>query len=276
MFNKKEDQVFEYAFGDLNARESQIFEAGLLKDEVNAEEAKFLQSIKSDLVSFRDIPEMQYSKERLRDAILGQGLKPTRPGLPWLNLILAPGAAACVFALGYILMNGTSHKAPTLIGTPNVADASKSGGPKLPTQKLTKPEPIVAFNSKPKNSVEDVYTVPPDPSPAVGSRFIPEVAHYSVKKNIKHPKAPIIMVATNTAARTSTEIVGDAVSSAALVGGGMTGAAFDSEKDTLSDPSKPIVDTSNTLILIDKDQDSGVGAPVATEVNDTKNVIIGG
>ena len=93
MFNNKEDKLFEYAFGDLNSRDAQIFEAGLLKDDEIAEQAKFLQSLKGDLASFRDIPEMQYSKERLRDAILGQGLKPTRPGLPWLNMILAPGAA---------------------------------------------------------------------------------------------------------------------------------------------------------------------------------------
>ena len=186
-------------------------------------------------------------------------------------MILAPGAAACVFALGYILLNGTSQKAPTLLGTPNVADASKSGGPKLPAQKLTKPSAVIATNTDKGVGVPDVRAT--TSHRASSDR---EVAHYSVKKNIKHPKAPMIMVAANTAGLTSTELVSNAVTSAALVGGGMTGAAFDGSNDKLEDFSKPIVDTSNTLILIDKEQDSGVGASVATEVNDTKNVIIGG
>ena len=132
MFEKKEDKLFEYAFGDLDAHDAQVFEASLLKDDASAEELKFLQSIKGDLMSFRDIPEMQYSKERLRDAILGQGLKPSRPSLPWLNWVLAPGALACTFALGYVLMNGTSHKEPVLVGSNLGANSSKGVGLVLP------------------------------------------------------------------------------------------------------------------------------------------------
>lgn len=267
MFNKKEDKVFEYAFGDLSAREAQIFEAGLLKDDATAEEAKFLQSIKGDLASFRDIPEMQYSKERLRDAILGQGLKPSKPSLPWLNMVLAPGAMVCVFALGYVLMNGTSRKAPVIIGTPTVADSSKGVGLKSPAPKLEKPTPTVADNNDKSGfpDVKDSHWAYDDSAGSARSIVVRSVAK-------KHSRTSGMMVSRTI------DIVGPPAGimkpfAAASSGGS---ASFEGASDALADPSKPIVDTNNTLILIDKDQDSGVGAPVATEVNDSKNVIIGG
>ena len=40
--------------------------------------------------------------------------------------------------------------------------------------------------------------------------------------------------------------------------------------------AEPLPSVDATMIMINNDQDSGVGAPVATEVNDTKNVVIGG
>ena len=265
MFNKKEDKVFEYAFGDLSAREAQIFEAGLLKDDATAEEAKFLQSIKGDLASFRDIPEMQYSKERLRDAILGQGLKPSKPSLPWLNMVLAPGAMVCVFALGYVLMNGTSRKAPVVIGTsPQMANNSFKG-PQLPVQKLEAPTPFVADKGHERTEIPAVRDID-------GSTGHKMIVMSFAKSRVKHSRTSGMMVSRTI------DIVGPPADimkpfAAASSGGS---ASFESANDALADPSKPIVDTNNTLILIDKDQDSGVGAPVATEVNDSKNVIIGG
>jgi hypothetical protein len=278
MFEKKEDKLFGYAFGDLDAHDAQVFEASLLKDEASAEEVKFLQSMKGDLASFRDIPEMQYSKERLRHAILGQGLKPSRPGFPWLNWILAPGAAACVLALGYVMMNGTSRKDPTLIGTPMIA-SNPGVGLKLPEQKLEKPAPIVATKSEPKSG-EMQWTSISDRFPKV-TRFVEQGPRKSRRQQSKENRKESPMLAVNTGLKTPIYKASDSVkSSVAVTGGagvaGSGGAGSPTAIMEATMKSEPTASLDAAMIMIDKDQDSGVGAPVATEVNDTKNVIIGG
>ena len=282
MFEKKEDKLFGYAFGDLDEQDAQVFEASLLKDEASAEEVKFLQSIKGDLASFRDIPEMQYSKERLRSAILGQGLKPSRPGFPWLNWVLAPGAAACVVALGYVLMNGTSRKDPTLIGGPEMA--SNSGvGIKLPEQKLTKPEPIVAEVYKGSDKFPDVADThwSSDDTGARPTYRMTEKRDKVFRTADRRSRTKAPLLAMMESKKSAVEMASESVKTSASLtggngGGGATspGAASIARDSVLKAEPLPSVDA--TIIMIDKDQDSGVGAPVATEVNDTKNVVIGG
>ena len=282
MFEKKEDKLFGYAFGDLDEQEAQVFEAALLKDEVSAEEVKFLQSIKVDLASFRDIPEMQYSKERLRSAILGQGLKPSRPGFPWLNWVLAPGAAACVVALGYVLMNGTARKDPTLIGGPNMA--SNSGvGIKLPEQKLTKPDPIVAevYNGGDKfPDIPDTHWASEKTGENLTYRFSDKRNKVS-KGSDRRSRTKSPLLAMRDSKESAVEMASESVkTSVALTSGsGGGGATAPGAAGIMADSAmkaEPLPSVGATMIMINKDQDSGVGAPVATEVNDTKNVVIGG
>jgi hypothetical protein len=265
MFEKKEDKLFEYAFGDLDAHDAQIFEAALLKDDISAEEVKFLQSVKGDLISFRDIPEMQYSKERLRDAILGQGLKPSKPAFPWMNWILAPGALACTFAVGYVLMHGASRKNPVYISADAVAKNSVPPGLKLPKQDLKAPDTRVAdkWNGQPTiNSV------------ASKGAFVDEVnvvPHRHSSKKAQHALAASSAVAVTVASKISAAQSGYVASVASLSG---SVSSREPVKDTIETTSATAVDA--TMILINKDLDSGVGAPVATEVKDTTNVIVGG
>jgi len=277
---RKEDKLFEYAFGDLDAREAQVFEAGLLRDEVTSEEAKFLQSIKGDLTSLRDIPEMQYSKERLRHAILEQGLKPTRPGFPWLNWVLAPGAAACVLALGYFLMYGTSRKDPALLGTsPDMASVGPGAGPKLPVQELTRPSTEVATNF---GSGDHLPKVDNGSDSEVNAAIETGISHYSALKSTHRANYKPNYLAMNVSEKDSVTKISDSVKTSASLAGAATVASTSQPEYSLeatASPkamSAPTVAFDATLILIDKDQDSGLGAPTATEVNDTKNVVIGG
>ena len=276
MFEKKEDKVFGYVFGDLDAQDAQIFEANMLKDEISAEEVRYLQSMKDDLASFRDIPEMQYSKERLRHAILGQGLKPTRPGFSWLNWVLAPGAAACVFALGYVMMNGTNRKDPTYIGAPTVANGSVSGGLVLPKQDLKKPEPMVATNTKPEPTDKEIYASGGGPGPRI-TKYVSEGIQWSPRKRSKRTSSGSPMLAMKTSEKISASLKDSSAIAPAGAGGGggsISGNPEMTMPGSAALTSAPSIDA--TMILIDKDQDSGVGSPVATEVNDTRNVVIGG
>ena len=65
---KNDDELLNLAFGELSDRDSQAFEARLLGDASAQKELDLLRTLRSDMVGLRDIPEMQFSKERLRDA----------------------------------------------------------------------------------------------------------------------------------------------------------------------------------------------------------------
>lgn len=283
MFDKKDDKLFDYAFGELDSQEAQMFEASLLKDEAGLSEVEFLKTLKQDLVGLRDIPEMQYSKERLRAAILEQGLKPKRT-LPWLNWVLAPSAVACVAALGFVLLNGTSPK--DLVYIPD----SKMG-----TNKTENPK--IAFNPETSTKVASNSELDRQTSPDINfdEYLYPETSKSSVRTSNKSVRASsrggLVDHSTKEIDTTITptdlrdEVAKEVV---ALNAGGAAssmapGAVAMDAKMTEMAFANPIVrkasheaEVDTTLIMIDKERDSGVGAAVATEVKNTANVVIGG
>lgn len=289
MFEKKEDQLFDYAFGELDAHDAQIFEAGLLNDEEALAEVEFLRTMKDDLVSLRDIPEMQFSKERLRAAILEQGLKPKKPMTQWLNWVLAPTATACVLVLGFVLMNGVSHKDTQFIPGPN-SFAMTSQPPKIDAPIVNKSLSGPMIHSTPVATTTKNDSVHPSSQPVKS-----EVVHHSRKHKVTgNDKAPtndpgMIMVASNdisdSAKRSTAALVGDS-HEVAKADAAVTGVARDAAFDNSANSDAMKVAFGNTfaststadskMIEIDNDSDSGVGAAVATEVNNTANVVIGG
>ncbi|MBI1333570.1 MAG: hypothetical protein GC165_11915 [Armatimonadetes bacterium] len=298
MFDKKEDKLFDYAFGELDAHDAQLFEADLLNDKGLKSEVDFLKTMKEDLASFRDVPEMQFSKERLRSAILEQGLKPKKP-VSWLNWVLAPSALAGVFALGFVLMNGVNHPEPKFISGPETL--------------ATKIDP--QFDIKNPNQVDtslpkkEVKTTPSNPAPTVAMKKADRSASFGETHPIirshrsdseghgrrtfggggRSAPAPttndgggVVVASVNSDVKHDAEAFKATIQDAAqidknimaLTSGEMNN---DAVRVAFGD-SRPMLDseTGTKLIVIDKEQDSGVGAPVATEVNNTANVVIGG
>lgn len=311
MFDKKEDQLFDYAFGELNAHEAQIFEASLLNDEVARSEAELLRSLKSDLVSFRDIPEMQFSKERLRSAILEQGLKPKKPGIQWVNWLLAPTAVACVMALGLVLMNGTSRKDPELVlGSKSSASKPTPFNPILAkpsdtrvaaVNKNDKVIPNVQITRAPSEANRPTHSINRTHSghssgSETGYRELvqakasssSEVYHSVTDKAVPSGVAgnavkDTMMLAARMGSGASEGNTLTSFGSRPFGGGGLGKGGVLPEADYSNDAFKVAFANVSMksgeeakLIVIDSDQDSGVGAAVATEVNNTTNVVIGG
>lgn len=97
-----EDKLMELAFGELNPEEATRLEARLEADPLAARDVAFTRLMREDLLSLADnVPPDQLSKERLRQAILGNGLHPVPMrrslGLGWLWAPAAAFAAAFVF-----------------------------------------------------------------------------------------------------------------------------------------------------------------------------------
>ena len=277
MFEKKEDKIFDYAFGDLSAHDAQIFEASLLEDQESLAEVEFLRSIKEDLVSLQDIPEMQFSKERLRSAILGQGLKPKKPIMPWVNWLLAPTALACVATLCYVLMGGTAKKEFQYVpGGRTLAMGSK---PTIGLPRSSANETKVASRTE-----NDAF---PDVKDTHWASDVVRVQSHTNHRQPRHREFSGVIVSNEVGASLGVKPQGGQGSLAVA----KSSAGADSKGNEIvamanppsNDAIKVAFGNTNSqthddskLIVIDKDQDSGVGAATATEVDNTGNVLIGG
>ena len=94
---KNDDELLNLAFGELSDRDSQALEAKLLSDSVAQKELDFFRNLRSDMIAIRDdIPEMQFSKERLRQAISACEERPQKQPKKWINWVLGPLALASV------------------------------------------------------------------------------------------------------------------------------------------------------------------------------------
>ncbi len=97
-----EDKLMELAFGELNPEEAARLDARVEAEPLVARDLAFTRLMREDLLSLADdVPPDQLSKERLRQAILANGLHPAplrrSLGLGWLWAPTAAFAAAFVF-----------------------------------------------------------------------------------------------------------------------------------------------------------------------------------
>lgn len=246
---KNDDDLFNLAFGELDDHAAQKLEAQLMGDAEAMKEVDLLRQLRSDMSGLRDIPEMQFSKERLRDAILSSGAKPAKRLTPWLNWIMAPVAALSIAAMTFVALNG-AEKPKTQI----VASSTKPISIELPETKRT--ESLVATADARRAAVN---------VPAV------TVASKPTKKSFR---AKI--------RRSSTGIVATLVKREASITVPPTNFG---SGETSPDTAIPMAVAAKTadvkpeppaIVVIDTTTDSGVGAPVAMEVTNPSNVVIGG
>lgn len=100
MKRKNEEQLIELAFGDLNAAEAERLRHEIASDPKACETLRTYEDLRSSLGGLRNVPEMQMSRERLRDAILAGGLKESRRwNLQWLGAPVAIAAVAFAFTM---------------------------------------------------------------------------------------------------------------------------------------------------------------------------------
>lgn len=168
----KDDFLIELAFGDRNDPEAL---RQLESDPGSAKELKLYQEMRDGLKQLRDIPDMQMSGERLRDAILREGLRPVHEPAPtsfrWL-WFAAPVAAAALFA--FFAMRPTSLEVK-----PSIAQVD--------------PNTRVAIVQNPKDEPAEDFTMDLDKTMKVfGSQAVaesePEPVRPSAKLATTEPK----------------------------------------------------------------------------------------
>lgn len=251
MKKRLEEKLAMLAFGDLSPEETTRLEQEVAGDREAGRVLAEYRDMRSGLRAMSNIPEHQLSTERLRHAILTQGLKPkTRPKLGWLWM---PGMAAAL-AFGVVMVRYSQNS--NLAGLRPLAEVTNlsSGGP-------------VALNSTPEDpfrfataSGEILSVAQPAPKPAVTASYTTSRANRRSRYDrdrIEALKEAVMWEFDNQ--------LSSNMSPSNPAGAG-------SSRDMASTPAS----TSIPIVLIDSSKDTSTGAQKATEVDSASNVIVGG
>jgi len=275
MFGKSEDKWIEIAFG-----EQKLPEGFTAKDADDLEILRTYESLRDDLELLKDIPEMQFSNERLRDAILAAGPKASVEA-PWVlrwGWAIAPVAA--VLAIGVVFLKSNfSNVEPNVIVAPAGLQSSTA---------------IASNNSLPLSSNADTNAsnVATIVAPTVGRSEVVAAkprAKSSVRRKLGvRPSGVKLAMATRVAREkkveesVATSLKSSAVTMAADVAPGMAlrqdGNQSGEGSGSLETAVAPMKsDVSNSVILIDASSDSVTGLPNAVEVSkNSEKVSLGG
>ena len=85
----RKDLIIKAGFGELSPGDQAKLDALTPEEREQVEQVKI---VRDGLKALRDVPECQMSSERLRDAILNQGVAPSRQSRPWAFAVVAAAA----------------------------------------------------------------------------------------------------------------------------------------------------------------------------------------
>ena len=104
MNQKLDELIVAYAYGEATDEQMRLLELKAALDPKIARQLAQQQSIARSMVALQDIPDHQLSTERLRDALLKDGLKRQEAPKPWIagTLAWAGFAGVAAFALLFV------------------------------------------------------------------------------------------------------------------------------------------------------------------------------
>ncbi len=262
----------DLAFGDLDPKEASELEARAQSDPEAAKLVAAYREISSGLRGLRDVPEDQLSNERLRSAILEQGLKPkSTPGGVWGWLWMPP--VACALAFGLIMLRGrTAPSAPRIVSNFDVPSAQKPAGDNDVPLIVRLPHQTPVAATKPKQAVKQAAERPNEDFRVAAWR-----RHARERRRSAPEKSPYYAMASSP----GTVFAGNIVVPLS-VKPSSDGTSADVSTDPQTGSTQVVVHeqakppSAGPIILIDQQRDSATGAQKATEVSTPDNVIVGG
>jgi hypothetical protein len=251
MKGKVEDKLAQLAFGELGPSEAAQLERQVQNDPEALRALSLYKEMRDGLRSLSDVPEDQFSKERLRDAILTGGLRPV-PNRPESNRVwLWMPAMACV--LGFTLMFGQNliHK------------------PKARTELVLNEDrllPRLSTNNSIEMPAKDLANskygpfAPPALKPVASASL--------ATKTVDPDEVDRRIIAENVDDDAYDPDLGHLPSGSAALAGGTVAVS--------RTPASHTSASSGPIVLIDQDTDEQTGACKATEVGSSSNVLVGG
>ena len=255
MKGKFDEKLAQLAFGDLSSEEATRIEAQAKADPEAARHLDTYRSMKMSLKAMSDVPEDQMSKERLRDAILAQGLNPKPQRSSNFGWLWMPATAA-ILAVGLMVVrNRTIEPAIALDNHSISSDVVAIRAPAGMKTDLT-PSDLTAnvlSTTKNFNLGSDLNAKPSEPRSAGRSGF------RLASRSESHRQEPVLEYTPFSEAPKEHVPNNEADPDA---------------NSNQTDSSSPA--TSGTpIVMIDENRDSNTGARIATEVG-ASNVLIGG
>lgn len=264
MNGKYEEKLARLAFGDMSPEEAAEFERRAESDPQARKCLTEYRALRADLRNLGEhVPPDQLSKERLRDAILGQGLRPvaepeaTSRGWMWMPV----AACAVMFAYFGFLRPSPTSKTPSVVIDP----AAVSSVAMKDSETLTMPK-----LNLPTAKAVVVKKAAPVTTPIVAERT-----------SRREHRAGDLMVAS-----TPGDLESDGDTGPILVGiTSSRHAGRDARRAPSQPPPKPVEtvakssehdSTSGPIVLIDSYKDADTGTNNATEVGTASNVLVGG
>lgn len=254
MNNRREDALIQLAFGELSEAEAKALRASMSESE--RQEADLMATLRQDLKAMPVAPH-QLSTERLRDAILNEGLHPKPQATPWWRFAWAPVA---VLALAFV---GTRMMADPMPSEPMVAinegAIMSTPSPELDVQPSRNP---MTFSAPGQPEVAASTATAAAPAARSSKRNARSASRSSETRMLamasapEAPSGPAAQVANAVISNAAPAQADSAVDSAAL-------------RESREEPKPGIV-------LIDSERDSATGANRAIEVSSASNVVIGG
>ncbi len=280
MNRKFEDKLVQLAFGDMSAEEAARVEAEAKTDPIAAQTLASYRDMRSGFSLMSDVPEDQLSKERLRDAILAQGLKPKPvPRFALWSYAWMP-VAACAFTFGILMVrqHGKTSEPMVVMGPSATAKAfGNTDVTKLPNLVAMNPPTAKSVDEKLRSTGEDLVDDwginDSAAQPAVDRSYHGRGGSGTGRsggRHKRHEPEPQLMANIVLAGGVTVPLAVSDSAPPASAQNSMNNSQAALKKAT----AKPSGD--GPIILIDQQQDAETGAQRATEVGSASNVIVGG
>jgi len=266
MNGKFEEKLAQLAFGDLSPEEAAQVEAQVSRNPEASQALADYRDMCGGLRSLAAVPEHQLSNERLRNAILTQGLR-TKPeekpskgfGAGWIWMPVA----ACAMGFALITMRSKPAGDPQIFMGNAGANLSAKAEPlrslfpegigSVLTKATTTPKKANPMMRLAMNAGSDESDPRNLPREKREKRFTDDATA------LKHPNWGPITPNPDEDPSTRMAFNNDP-------------KATNAAQNAASQP----VAMSSPIVLIDSNPDSETGAPVATEVGTASNILIGG
>ena len=258
----RRDLIIKAGFGELSSDEQGRLEF-LSPEEI--EQVEQLKKVREGLKALREVPDCQMSSERLRDAILNQGVAPSRQSRPWTFAVVAAAAILVVFF---------GSQLDVLVPGDTVSSLD-SGDPESDLGAVLPPDTGGIVNSDGIGNTE-----PSESGAANGESFV-AVLGASVAANVGRFRPSNNSASRGGSRADDTEEWGVPPWQGGP-GGSMSFVNFDPQPDFdvglhFLAPADPLDDEySDNLIVVDYVENPDTGAFVATEVETFGDVVFGG
>jgi hypothetical protein len=259
MKRRTEDELIQLAFGELGEQEAAEIESRSQGDQEAAKTLATYRAMRESLREMNSIPESQLSKERLREALLRDGLKKESAGWGWSWAFVPLAAAVIAFAFTTFRSPGGGMADQ---GLPLVIEQSPGDRVVIHTEPLSfggikEYERTFDFGSN------ETATFSTDEEPAA-----PEAAP-------RRPSGEPRQRASQSQPRAAAAGSGNEppVEPSVTIPGRPTMRASDQSGMFETAPSAP---AEPSIVLIGSERDRDTGAQKAMELESSTNVLIGG